>query len=291
MAFRGEQYNPTSVGESLIGRYGRFFTPTEEKQRPTYETIHQYDYLESPLDLMAKRRRGFAGWKAPPAMVKKYRRAKAAEGRGYYRRAGFYGRYGGGFQNRSIAKREAKFFDTVIANNAVNTSGEIYSLSLNLIPGGSTESTRIGRLIVVKQLNMRFLVKSPAQGTISGDAWVRLIIYCDKQTNGATAAVTDLLDSADFISYSNLANATRFRILWSKWVHLDVNAAAGDGTTNDSAAVLKLVSCSIPMNLQIDFEGVTGAITELCCNNIGVLAISTLATTEVAAEARLRYYD
>lgn len=212
-------------------------------------------------------------------------------GRGYFRKSGYYGRYGGGFNDRRVAKREAKFFDTAVANNTVGTSGEIFSLSLNLVPGGTTESQRVGRLMIVKQLNARFLVKNGDQTDVGNDAWMRFIIYCDKQTNGATAAVLDLIETADVLAYSNLANSTRFRILWSKWVKLPITAAAGNGTTNHHNNGLALVSCSIPLNLQIDFEGVTGAITELCCNNIGVLAISSLASTEVEMNARLRYFD
>lgn len=281
--------HPVETGESLVGRYGRLgrkFKPNVHHPTPTYEDIHRYDTLEDVR--MVKRKGSYATQAQKRA---RYQNKINRMGRGYFRKSGYYGRFGSQISRGVGVKREAKFFDTAKGESLISSTGEIYSPSLNLVPAGSNENQRVGRLIIIKQLNIRFLTKVPTSADVGTGGWLRLIVYCDKQTNGATAAVTDLLETTTFLTYSNLANSSRFKILWSKNIEHNILAAAGNGTANDHATHNMYTLMSLPMNLQIDFEGATGAITELCCNNIGVLAFSQVGNINMIMMCRIRYFD
>lgn len=206
--------------------------------------------------------------------------------KGFTRRVGFYKRFQPG--------GEAKFFDTAKSISTVSTSGEIHSLSLNLVPQGVTENTRVGRKCVVKSLQMRCQIQLPeaANDTSSSDA-IRIIVYVDKQTNGATAAVTDILESATnaIRQPRDLANTGRFRILTDKLMNISASAAGGGDTTIFTAFQHRHFNLFYRLNVPLEFSSTTGAITELKSNNIGVLAASAFGFVGLGYIARIRFTD
>ncbi len=204
--------------------------------------------------------------------------------RGYYRRAGFYGRFGPG--------KEAKFADVQTNFAPITTSGTIANIIPN-IAQGTTESTRIGRRITITQINGVMHLTKLTTTTVSATSDViRCMIILDKQTNGAAPATTDVLETASFYSFNNLANKGRFRTLYDKRIALNCQAAAWNGATEDYSEQSKLFKyfkrCSIP----IEYDGTTGAITERKSNNIYVLIISALANSaEAIWHWRVRFTD
>ncbi len=248
---------------------------------------------------MASRKRPFATgsgwtrvgkrkvWGTGMRRIPTFRGRRAAPFRsGYDRTGGFYGRYSG-------RGGELKFFDTTRADTAMGSSGAIANLSLNLIPQGVTESERVGRKCRIRSLVMRGEMVQPTTTDVAAaGAKGRVIIYVDKQCNGATAAVLDILDTATVNSFRNLANSGRFQILMDKTYNMSVRASAGNGTANDTAEWLVPWSffkstCDIP----IEFDNTTGAITEVKTNNIGVLTIANEGATLFGYIARVRFSD
>ena len=59
---------------------------------------------------------------------------------------------------------------------------------------------------------------------------MRVMLYHDKQANGATAAVLDILESADYQSFNNLVNSGRFRILMDRTYAMNYLTLASGGT-------------------------------------------------------------
>lgn len=184
---------------------------------------------------------------------------------------------------------EVKFFDTTKTNTTVANTGTILNSSLVLIPQGITESTRIGRKIIVTALHINLVMLLPATVT-ANDASdsVRFIVYLDKQANGAAAGVTDILESAVFLSFNDLTNTGRFKILKTK--NCSLSAQSGNGTScaeEQKFFQLNMTNLKIP----IEFNSTTGAITEITSNNIGVLAISQSGKVGAQYVARIRYID
>ncbi len=212
--------------------------------------------------------------------------------RGYMRRRGKR-RYSGvrkaltrrrGYYRNPYASsltQELKFFDSVIDDASVASTGTVVS-SLNLVAQGITEKERIGRKIIVRSIACRFTVNLPGAATLSaitasGQEIVRIILYIDSQCNGANAAVLDLLETADYTSYRNLANKDRFTVLMDRSItlkHLTV-------VSNQTAATISIDDVIVPVHyykgglaIPIEFDSTAGAITEVKSYNIGLLYIS-----------------
>lgn len=210
------------------------------------------------------------------------RRRAMGRSRGYTRTSGFYGRYAG-------PSAELKFHD-VDLDDAVIAAGGAITSSINLIAQGTTESTRIGRRCTLRSINWRFEVTFPAGTTTATSDIVRVIMYLDKQANGATAAVTDILESADFQSFNNLANKSRFRTLMDRTYDMEAGIS-GDGTTIDTGTATTSDSFFKNVALPLEFDSTAGALTEIRSNNIGVLLLSRSGIAGFTSKIRLRFSD
>lgn len=205
---------------------------------------------------------------------------------GYTQTGGYYGRY-----NRTPS--ENKFFETSVTSTNVNANGSIFSDSLNLIPEGTTESQRLGRKCTINSIHIKGELEHPELTSLAqADNKVRLILYLDKQCNGAAATVTNILETADVNSFRNLAEVGRFQILYDKTIAINANVtSAYNGTTivEGTGAVIKHVGINKKVNIPLEFSASTGAITELRSNNIGLLAISTYTRTKLLYTCRVRF--
>ncbi len=197
----------------------------------------------------------------------------------------YYGRYRWGM------KAETKFFDVTTTYAAVASTGEITD-SVCKIPQGVTEKTRVGRKCTIVSIDWRNTVDLAATTDLTDATLLRIIVYVDKQCNGATAVTLDILETDAINSHYNLSNKNRFRFLTDKTINLNFTAAGGNGTANDAVKHIRQMRfrkrCSIP----IEFSSTTGAITEIKSNNIGLLLIASENNTCGAnGILRLRFRD
>lgn len=217
--------------------------------------------------------------------------------RGYLRRGGFYGRFNVGGRYRGGPNGgggELKFFDLDLDKITVATAGTLTD-SINKIPQGTTEITRIGRKCVIKKIGWKWEATKKtfdAQAIASVSDSIRIMMYLDKQANGATAAVTDILEDADFQSFNNLANSGRFRILYDKqYVMNSVSLASDNAAVVSSQAWKRRGSFYKNCNIPIEFSGVAGAMGEIRSNNIGVILITENAQVDFTSKIRIRFTD
>ncbi len=196
---------------------------------------------------------------------------------------------------RQTGLGELKFFDVVRASTNSSPTGVIVDDSLNEIVQGITESQRIGRKCTLRSISVHGAYQWPTSATLAQwDNRMRVILYQDKQTNGATAAVTDILSTATLDSFRNLSNTGRFRVLldqfWDPTVAGGAQSAAG---TPNSIPQNKSWSFHKKLNIPLEFSGVTGAITELRSNNLGLLIICAAAADVPAVSyvSRVRFSD
>ena len=206
---------------------------------------------------------------------------------GFQRTAGFYGRFRQGGD-------ELKFHDLDIDDANIATGGTIAQSSVNLIAQGVTEVQRVGRKCVMRSINWRFTIQkdSVANGTTASDT-VRVILYHDKQTNGAAAVSTDILESADYQSFNNLANKSRFRTLMDRTYAMNASAGSGRGATDtvDYAETRLDETFYKTVNIPLEFDAATGALTEIRSNNVGVLLLSADGRCSFASKMRVRFSD
>ncbi len=212
---------------------------------------------------------------------------------GFSRTSGYYGRFSRTPHNQYPEK---KFHDLdvddaqVAANGTIQTSGTII-----VIPQGVTEKQRIGRKCIIKNINWRYTISIPeqdAQATPASGDTVRVILYLDKQCNGATATAVGILESDNYQSFNNLANKQRFKILMDKTYTLNYAGLASDGAGVVSQAQVQLndsffKKCSIP----IEYDSTTGAITEIRSNNLGIMLQGQNGSAKFESKMRMRFSD
>ncbi len=213
-----------------------------------------------------------------------------AAGRGYLRTAGYYGRFAG-------AGGEAKFLDTDLDAVFDIVTATMESANLNIIPQGNTESERIGRKVVLTRVDIKGVLTLPTTATATKTSdIVRLLLVCDKQTNGGTFTGTNLWETDSFSSFNNLANSTRFKILKSKIFIFNASAGSGRGSTDTLSYgdVVKPFKFNVKLNLPIEFDNsaTSGVVTTQRSNSLWLVSQSVDANvTMTLATSRVRFID
>lgn len=214
-----------------------------------------------------------------------YRKWPRTKGRrtGRTRTVGYYGRYRG-------KDKEYKFHDLDM-DVTVTTSGLF--TQLNLIAQGVTESTRVGRKAFIKSISIRGTVSlAVTSDPANSSNTLRCIVFLDKQCNGVAATALQLLQTNDYQSFRNLVNSGRFRVFMDKTIPMQSFAGAWDGTNDNFGEVEKLFTFNKTCNIPIEYDGVTGAITEIATNNIQVMWIASAAINSlVRSKVRIRFTD
>ncbi len=190
---------------------------------------------------------------------------------------------------------ELKFHDVIVNNLSADTNGLITDTLLT-IPEGVGESQRVGRKIIIRQLqlyaNATLLAVTDATN-VSVDC--RFILYLDSQTNGSAAAVADILESATVRSFRNLSNSGRFRILMDK--RFGLSAQAGGAHALDSThsfTVTRVFGLNKRLELPIEYDSsaATGALATMRSNNIGMLVLAEInSRVQFNTSFRFRYSD
>ncbi len=219
----------------------------------------------------------------------RYRRIMA----GRMRTGGFYGRFSG--RHAELKFHDLDIDDTFIASGAtilVNSNAEA---SLCRIAQGNSESERIGRKVTIRSINWRFNIDTGIQTDTAApnNDTVRVILYLDKQCNGAAATAAQILASADFQSFNNLANKSRFRTLMDRTYTLNLVAASGADATAEWKGGRVDDSLYKRVNIPIEYDNTatTGALATIRSNNIGVLVLGVSGSSVFNSKFRLRYSD
>jgi len=208
--------------------------------------------------------------------------------RGRARFGGYYGRYSG----RSA---EHKFFDQAVDDAVVASTGDVFD-SVNTIVQGVTESRRIGRKCVLTKLLWHYrilLPKTDSTASPKDQEIVRVMVFLDKQCNGATAVVLDILETADILSFRNLSNTNRFDILMDRTHVINYGTLAMDFDANlySTCPEIRSYSWFKKCHIPLEFSSTTGVITEIRSNNVGVLIISEDGSAGLFSIFRIRFSD
>ncbi len=239
-------------------------------------------------------RRGFVTPRSGPAWTGARFPTKFRNGG--LRRAAAFGRARSVPVARATAPGELKFHDVDLDDAAIATAGTV-TATVNVIPQGVTEKTRVGRKCTVKSIGWRYRMSLPeldAGATPSNGDVVRVIMFMDRQANKATAAVTDLLESADFQSFNQLANKNRFRVLHDKMYDINYKALASDNAGVVSSPQVQKSGeffCKCNIALEFDDSASTGVISTITSNNLGVLLIGATGAAGFDSKIRLRFSD
>jgi len=202
---------------------------------------------------------------------------------------------------------EIKYVDIALNDDSFTVIGSFAPQLLNGIVQGSAQQQRIGNKIAMKSVRIRGQIINLATNV---QTYGRIIIYYDRQTNGANCAASDLLQTTTSVpanttsvySELNLNNVERFIILRDYCISLpSVTNTAGvltnlgfDPGQNPSGGSIFEVDMFIKLKgLQTLYKGATavvgdvstGGLFMVLLNHQGVVAWTFRHVT------RLRYDD
>lgn len=218
-----------------------------------------------------------------------------------------------------FAVSESKYFDSFVNAAAISegvawTGTELVPATLNtlVVPTeGSDINNRIGRKISVYKIAIRGVIATDIladQGLIVRGPDYRIIVFCDKQTNGvqvqgetlmaAPQAATNVLA---FSTFQNLGNLGRFRVLRDKIIRSPAVAQSQD---NDNAtnSTCSTTIPDIPFKFTLNFKtpvvmrfnsangGTIGDIVDNSFHMIGIKTSTVFAST-MSYQCRAYYKD
>jgi len=189
---------------------------------------------------------------------------------------------------------ETKFNDSTFNQGTTNAqvlltlTGAVNGTSFCLIPQGTTQNTRIGNKITLKNIRIKGHMVL-ATNNLTGDR-VRVVLFKDKQANGAAAGATDLFETSTLNSFQNMDNTERFEVVKERWY--DMNPGTGTGTAGaNSLAYYKGFKINHKANCRIDYSSTAGAITELKSVNYGLFICSDAGAVTFDGNVRVTFTE
>ncbi len=271
------QYGPSiyKLGESVIGQEGK-----AELRRQARRLINAGKRMMGIDNTVTKFRRRGKGARLP-----RYQK-------GFQRVTGFYGRF------KPTFGKELKFFDTNVNDAGSNTnSWHIAEIgpTINLVGRGTGPNQRIGRNLVIRSLQFRYEVLKLSS---IENAIYRFIVVLDKQANGTAPTGADIFVNGSTSSqttwqqYRNLANISRFEILWDKTFALNSyshdNALAVVAPHHETGTYFKKVN--IPVEMSGTAEVATLAdINDNAIHIFGCLKFPTTGAVHMHGTFRIRF--
>lgn len=183
---------------------------------------------------------------------------------------------------------EVKYWDNPFSTNT-SVTGTV-DMPLVGLTQGTSESTRIGGKINICGFGIKGHVTGiPQTGAAPLADLVRILVVLDKQANGAAPVVSDILQSAQIISFLLLDNQDRFEILAEKYARVDVTAWGGS-TVQTLSAILP-IEIDLKVDIPVHIADATGAQAKFKSNQICVLYISHSAESSFSYMSRTLYTD
>ncbi len=198
----------------------------------------------------------------------------------------------------ATAKKELKFYDTSTTKALTTTMANVFSataITMNTIPQGSTQVTRIGNEAIIKKIQVRgYLQFHGVHGTtLNGQTnMARIMIVVDHQPNGAILPAGDILESTTQVSsMRNLDTSNRITVLYDKTFAANLNTAYR-GTVGSIASSDMHIPFSFfkTLNMKTQYDGTTQDIASIATNSIICYAMiedaAAACTIELVTRAR-----
>lgn len=197
---------------------------------------------------------------------------------------------------------ENKFFDCprtgvqpAVTWGLLNPSS-VCTGSISVPAQGTGEQNRIGRTYNINSVHLRGeCYQSSVESAAAPRAQnrVRIVMYLDKQANGAVPTPLDIMESNSLFSFRNLQDSKRFDILMDKMIinkpeivnEGASNAFANNGVTN-TIKFDKVFKTPIKVECK---TATTADVANVTSNAIGLIAISGDGLSFVVYNSRIRF--
>lgn len=180
---------------------------------------------------------------------------------------------------KQLVNTEFDYKDTAAT---VNPAAAGALVLLNGLTQGDTASSRTGNSIRMKSYDMRWFVNNNSS---AGQTEVRVMLVLDKQSNGVTPSVTDILATNTVVSPRNLDNRKRFKVIMDRNYAI---STAGPSSRYDSAHFKNIQTHVAYYN-----SSNAGTVADISTNALYLLYLSDQATNTPGLQYyfRLRFID
>jgi len=179
---------------------------------------------------------------------------------------------------------ELKFIDITAAPAVITTAGSLELLSQ--IANGNGQSERVGRRINLVDIHLRFSLY-PSDDFDSN--YSRVLMFIDKQSNGAAPAITDVLTTSTYYSLLNPININRFQVLYDSVRHSTFN---NNATLSIASTPTHFIETRKSLKgRSIMFKGTGSTVSSIDSGAVYLLTISSSAAMTYQTTSRLRYTD
>lgn len=185
-----------------------------------------------------------------------------------------------------VLPKETGYVDLEVAGGDLDTTGFIWMC--NTIAPGSTQSTRVGKKVAMKGLQIRGLLYNGSSAYTND---VAIIVVYDKRPTSSMPAITAILEAASAQALNNDDNASRFRIVR----RMDY-CLVGNSTTPTSSSGISIDEyVDLRKALVVYKSASTGEIADISEGALYIIGVGSAGAGSAAAIAvlktRCRYYD
>lgn len=190
-----------------------------------------------------------------------------------------------------------------------NTTGG-FTLLNGTVPGDNVVNRKGRKISMVSSMLRGWVTFNNSGGTPPSNDYLRLIIFYDRQPNGAAPSIADLLTntdsagstSSDAYSMLNISNADRFKILVDEYWGIPTQIpSAGSGATQEAQVLQDRKPISIKRftklgGMETHYNaGTAGTIADITTGSLYCLCLGTRASTDAQwtfiGRHRLRFHD
>lgn len=200
---------------------------------------------------------------------------------------------------------ELKFTDKELVNSAFSGTWTVMDpATVNTLSGvtqGDTSTDRDGRVYYIHSIHYKmFIITAAVESQISpfDDIHVRVCLVQDTQTNKAQLSAADVMISdqtSDILSYRNLDNTQRFRILFDKQITIHRPQQTNEGEPNKFACPLVLSpvwkfnrTFKTPIKVEC-IEGTTANVTLITSNSFHIIGVTNDTDALLNYQVRVRF--
>ncbi len=198
---------------------------------------------------------------------------------------------------------ELKFVDTQTNADAFSvtwdTMEDATNDSVSGVALGDSESQRDGRVYYIHNINIRARVhasSSESQVTPQSNLVGRFCLVWDTQTNGTQLTATDVMDGGqtdDVLSFANLQNSQRFRILWDKSFILK-RSITNEGAINlfatpDDTSGIFIFNRSFKRPIKVVCTGTDATISSISDNSLHIIGVANNTAILLNMQIRVRF--
>lgn len=196
----------------------------------------------------------------------------------------------GFFGTRSVMRKEMKSVDTAVNTYVADTTGTV--TLIGGVASGDDINTRDGRKIVMRSVHIRGFLAPVDTDTTS--AHCRVLVVYDSQPNGAAiSTVANILSAATSLSFNNLDNRSRYKVLIDKAYTIGGDSIAANQVRTGSPSV-HTIEERRTFKLPSIYNTTTAVITAI---STGALLLVTIGSNGVGAggvfalACRMRFQD